>query len=190
MSYFSKSNTEISLEDPEKEFGKLKRQLRDLLYRLGDDGENIAASRDVDERFLIRQYRMLTEQLDAIHRKLAYLSKDVISEGPIFHNPAGRYEMLNGDNFTSGSTIELLVKDEDEDDRVYWIQTTIEHNGDDYYAVALGRETSINGMAARRTTAPTLNRFHIQMKSIIRNRNVQDCPSRVEELQIHSLTPP
>lgn len=149
LSYFSKSSTEISLEDTEKEFGKLKRQLHDLLYRLGDDGENIAASRDVDERFLIRQYRMLAEQLDAIHRKLEYLSKDVISEGPIFHNSAGRYEMLNGEYFTSGSRIELLVKDDDEDERTYWVLTTIEHNGDDYYAVALGRETSINGMTAR-----------------------------------------
>ncbi|PKH11689.1 DUF5348 domain-containing protein [Planomicrobium sp. MB-3u-38] len=147
MSYFSKSSTAISLEDTEKEFGKLKRQLHDLLYRLGDDGENIASSWDVDERFLIQQYRGLTEKLDDIHRKLEYLSKDVVSEGPIFHNSAGRYEMLNGDYFTSGSTIELLVKNEDE--RAYWIQTIIEHNGDDYYAVALGRETSINGMTAR-----------------------------------------
>ncbi|MCP6324399.1 hypothetical protein NL453_28650, partial [Klebsiella pneumoniae] len=82
----------------------------------GDDGENIAYSRDLDERFLIGQYRGLAEKLDDIHRKLEYLSKDVISEGPIFHNSAGRYEMLNGDYFTSGSNIELLVKDEDEDD--------------------------------------------------------------------------
>lgn len=149
LSYFSKSSTAISLEDTQKEFEKLKRQLHDLLYRLGDDGENIASSRDLEERFLIGQYRGLAEKLDDIHRKLEYLSKDVISEGPIFHNSAGRYEMLNGDYFTSGSTIELLVKDEDEDDRVYWIQTTIEHNGDDYYAVALGRETPINGMTAR-----------------------------------------
>lgn len=149
LSYFSKSSTAISLEDTQKEFGKLKRQLHDLLYRLGDDGENIASSRDLDERFLIGQYRGLAEKLDDIHRKLEYLSKDVISEGPIFHNSAGRYEMLNGDYFTSGSTIELLVKDEDEDDRVHWIQTTIEHNGDDYYAVALGWETPINGMTAR-----------------------------------------
>ena len=149
MSYFSKSSTAISLVDTQKEFEKLKRQLHDLLYRLGDDGGNIASSRDLDERFLIGQYRGLAENLDDIHRKLEYLSKDVISEGPIFHNSAGRYEMLNGDYFTSGSSIELLVKDEDEDERKYWIQTTIEHNGDDYYAVALGRETSINGMTAR-----------------------------------------
>ena len=151
MSYFSKSSTEISLEDTQKEFGKLKRQLYDLLYRLGDDGENIATSRDLDERFLSQQYRGLTEKLDDIHRKLEYLSKDVISEGPIFHNSAGRYEMLNEEYFTSGSSIELLVmdEDEDEDERAYWILTTIEHNGDDYYAVALGRETSINGMTAR-----------------------------------------
>ncbi|WP_372868144.1 DUF5348 domain-containing protein [Planomicrobium okeanokoites] len=151
MSYFSKSSTAISLVDTQKEFEKLKRQLHDLLYRLGDDGGNIASSRDLDERFLIGQYRGLAENLDDIHRKLEYLSKDVISEGPIFHNSAGRYEMLNGDYFTSGSRIELLVEDddEDEDERTYWVLTTIEHNGDDYYAVALGREASINGMTAR-----------------------------------------
>lgn len=148
LSYFSKSSTAISLVDTQKEFEKLKRQLHDLLYRLGDDGGNIASSRDLDERFLIGQYRGLAENLDDIHRKLEYLSKDVISEGPIFHNSAGRYEMLNGDYFTSGSRIELLVEDddEDEDERTYWVLTTIEHNGDDYYAVALGREASINGM--------------------------------------------
>lgn len=147
MSYFTKSSTAISLADTQKEFEKLKRQLHDLLYRLGDDGENITTSRELDEKFLSRQYRGLTEQVEDMHRKLEYLSKEVVSEGPIFHNSAGRYELLNGDYFTSGSTIELLINDEDEGS--YWILTTIEHNGDDYYAVALGRETSINGMTAR-----------------------------------------
>ena len=147
MSYFTKSSTAISLADTKKEFEKLKRQLHDLLYRLGDDGENIASSRELDEEFLSRQYRGLTEQVEDMHRKLEYLSKEVVSEGPIFHNSAGRYELLNGDYFTSGSTIELLVNEEDEE--TYWVLTTIEHNGDDYYAIALGRETSINGMTAR-----------------------------------------
>ena len=110
---------------------------------------NIASSQDLDEEFLSRQYQGLTEKLDDINRKLEYLSKEVVSEGPISHNSAGRYEMLNGDYFTSESTIELLVKDEDEDEGSYWIQTTVEHNGDDYYAVALSRETPINGMMAR-----------------------------------------
>lgn len=146
MSYFSKSSTAISLADTQKEFSKLKAQLHDLLYRLGEEGENIASSQDLDEEFLSRQYRRMTEQLDDMHRKLEYLSKEVISEGLIFHNSAGRYELLNGEYFTSGSTIELLVN---EDEESYWILTSIEQNGDDYYAVALGRETSINGMTAR-----------------------------------------
>lgn len=36
LSYFSKSSTAISMADTQKEFGKLKVQLHDLLYRLGD----------------------------------------------------------------------------------------------------------------------------------------------------------
>lgn len=151
MSYFQKSSKEISLTDTKKEFHQLKGHIRELLYRLGDEGENIASSLNPDERFLARQYSSLTDKLDDIQRRLEYLDKEIVTEGPIFHNSAGRYELLNGDYFTSGSTIEILVKPiyEDEEDSSYWVLTTIEHNGDDYYAVALGRETSINGMTVR-----------------------------------------
>jgi len=100
---------------------------------------------------LAKQYCKLADQLDDIHRRLEYLDKKIVAEGPIFHNSSGRYEMLNGEYFTSGSKIEILVKPiyEDEGRKPYWVLTSIEHNGDDYYAVALGRETPINGMTVR-----------------------------------------
>lgn len=151
MSYFQKSSRQISLKDTKEEVHKLQGSIKDLLYILGDEGENIMYSEDPDEKFLIRQYSKLTDKLDDIYRRLEYLAKDIVTEGMIFHNSAGRYELLNGDYFTSGSIIEILVKPkyEDEENKPYWVLTTVEHNGDDYYAVALGKETSINGMTVR-----------------------------------------
>lgn len=149
LSYFTKSTQNISLEETKKEFGKIQRALERLLYIMGDDGENIEYEKeDLDQEFLRTQFCSLTDQLDDIYRRLNYLSKEVIEQGYIRHNESKRYELPSGTYFTSGSTCEILFNNEKYGEQ-YWVYTSIEHNGNDYYAKALGKDVSINGMMVR-----------------------------------------
>lgn len=149
MSYFRKNNQDISLEDCEVEFEKLNRQIKNLLYKLGDDCDNLRADRDdLDQEFLRDQYRTLANKLESVYSRLEYLAKPIVEQGYIRHNESGRYELPGGTYFTSGSVCEILYTDKKYDEQS-WVYTSIEHNGKDYYATSLGRDTSINGMMVR-----------------------------------------
>ncbi|MFD2658517.1 DUF5348 domain-containing protein [Gracilibacillus thailandensis] len=113
------------------------------------DCENISFdSNNPDDYFMRNEIRSISDKLDDIHRKLNYLSKPISDQGYIRRNSSGRYELPSGDYFTSGSACEILYTD-DIDNEQYWIYTRIEHNGEDYFATALGRDISINGMMVR-----------------------------------------
>lgn len=98
-----------------------------------------------DEAFIRSQYYDIADKLSDIEHHLSYLNKPVSEEGVLHHNNDGRYELPSGEYFTSGSGCEILVEDEES----YWVYTSIEHNEEDYYAKALGRDVSIGGMVAR-----------------------------------------
>lgn len=147
--YFNKSSMDLSLAEASKEFSKLKSNIRDLLYKMGDDCDNLRVNReDLDQEFMRDQYRILTESLDDIYYRLEYLTKSVVEQGYIKHNDAKRYTLPSGMYFTTGSTLEILYKDTKYDEQ-YWLYTSIEHKGSDYYAKALGPDVSINGMLVR-----------------------------------------
>ncbi|TKC15706.1 DUF5348 domain-containing protein [Robertmurraya kyonggiensis] len=147
--YFNKSSKDISLEDAKYHFLKVKSEIKDLLYELGDDCENLRVNREnLDQEFMKDQYRILTESLEDIYYRLEYLTKPVVEQGYIKHNDAKRYALPSGTYFTSGSTCEILYNDTKYDEQ-YWLYTSIEHNGSDYYAKALGPDVSINGMMVR-----------------------------------------
>lgn len=149
MTYFSKSNQSITLEEAKREFDKLNGSIRDLLYKMGDDAENIQSDRDdLDQEFYRSEYRSIFSKLEDIYSDIKYLSNPVTEQGYISHNSSGRYELPSGTYFTSGSSCEILYNDTRHNEQ-YWVATAIEHNGEDYYAVALGRDTSINGMMVR-----------------------------------------
>ena len=88
----------------------------------------------------------IVDNLEKAREKISYLSKPIVAQGFLMHNDLKRYELPNGKYLTSGSVCELLVT---EMDGQRWIYTSIEHNGDDYYSTALGKDVSINGMMAR-----------------------------------------
>lgn len=149
MTYFSKSNQPINLQEAKQLFDKMQNQIFDLLYKLGDECDNIRIEKEnLDQEFIKSQYRILVEKLDDVYRTLTYLSKPVTEQGFIKHNSEGRYALPSGDYFTSGSTCEILYNDERCHEQ-YWIYTSIEHNGEDYYATALGKKISIDGMMVR-----------------------------------------
>lgn len=142
-----RSETPISLDKATDEFQKIRSSIKNLLYKLGYECENIRYNHDdLDQDFLASQYYYLADKLDDVERRLSYLSKPIIDQGYIRHNQDGRYELPSGEYFTSGSVCEILQTRNDEQ---YWVYTSIEHNGDDYYATALGKDVSINGMMVR-----------------------------------------
>jgi len=149
MSYFNKSSKPISLQDAHNEFSKMKSAIRNALYVLGDDCDNLRTDReDLDQEFFRTQYRSLVDKADDIYRRLEYLSKPIKEQGYIKHNSGKRYELPSGTYFTSGDTCEILYNDPRYDEQ-YWVYTSIEHNGEDYYATSLGKDVSIKGMMVR-----------------------------------------
>lgn len=138
----------MSLKETQAQFKKLNNSIEDILYRLGNSAENIKYDLDdLDESFMVNQFNRLESKLYDIKRRIDYLSKPVEEQGFLKHNKGGRYELPSGTYFTTGDVCEILVSDED--DEQYWVLTLIEHNGEDYYAKALGRDVSINGRMVR-----------------------------------------
>lgn len=99
-----------------------------------------------EERFLYNELYFIVDNLEKVREKISYLSKPIVAQGFLAHNDLKRYELPNGKYLASGSVCELLVT---EMDGQRWVYTLIEHNGDDYYSTALGKDVSINGMMAR-----------------------------------------
>lgn len=86
-----------------------------------------------DERQKLDELCKMEGYLRNILRSLERLNAPVACEGRLHKRSDGRYGLENGNHFTSGSAIEVLVDDEDEGP--YWLTTRVEHNGDDYYIV-------------------------------------------------------
>lgn len=130
--------------------------LNDLGYRIemkvrlfDYEAENVQYNhQDANDCFLHDQLKGIIEKLNDVQHDIAYLQRPICAQGIITHNDDGRYELPTGDYFTSGSTCEILTYD-DLQERNEWVFTSIEHNGNDYYATALGKDISIDGMMLR-----------------------------------------
>lgn len=81
--------------------------------------------------------------LDEAFALVKYYEKPVAGEGWLMKKQNGRYDLV-GYELTSGCVIEVL---NEEDEPPAWVRTTIEHNGEDYYAVSL--RGNLEGMRAR-----------------------------------------
>lgn len=88
---------------------------------------------DRSDFFLLQE---LIVSLDKLQWKIESLIKPIVTEGYLYKNSAGRYEIDQYHYFTSGSPVEVLTFDDFHELQI-WISTRIEHNGEDYYAVAL-----------------------------------------------------
>ena len=130
-----------------REIQKLNKELESILKSVGDYCENVEYnSADPEESFLHNQLIFMTGHLEEVQHRLDYLNKPIAAQGFLKHNDLKRYTLPTGDYLTSSSVCELLVTD---GYGQRWVFTDIEHNGDDYYATALGKDVSINGMMAR-----------------------------------------
>ncbi|MEN0661423.1 MAG: DUF5348 domain-containing protein [Caldibacillus thermoamylovorans] len=138
----------LTINEATEEMQKLNNEIKRLLKSFGGyEGEQLAYNPDnLDDDFIRSQYLSILYKLNDIQRRIEYLSMPVTEQGIIKHNSLGRYELPSGFYFTSGSVCEILK--EDHDDK-YWVYTSIEHNGEDYYATALGKNVSIDGKTVR-----------------------------------------
>ena len=63
-----------------------------------------------------------------------------MKQGKLFRNPDGRYAIDEWRFFTCGTVIELRIHGE-------WVKTSIEHDGNDYYAVGF-KGITLEGLTA------------------------------------------
>lgn len=140
----------ITIPETMKKLSNLEFNMSSFLDYVGEELERVSLwnKEDPEDVFMRNQMRQISNHLQSAVDATKYLNKEITAEGELYLNSGGRYEIYEDVYFTSGSLCELLIYDDDYE-RYSWIKTRIEHNGEDYYAVALGRDVPIKGLKAR-----------------------------------------
>lgn len=130
----------------------IKKAIKATEGEYGSLGEGIEYARDAEGRFLRGEINWLLQKLDDVVREIAYLERPVQAEGVLRKMSNGRYSLITATGeeareFTSGSGIEVLLYEGDEDDET-WLATRVEHSDKDYYLVNASKE-KMEGMRAR-----------------------------------------
>ena len=102
---------------------------------------------DKDQLFLLNEIKMIVEELEDLDRKIKYINTPVSYTGILHLQKDGRYGLDNGDYYTSGNSIEVLVYDEFSECKK-WVSTRVEHDGKDYYIVGY-KGVSMEGLTVR-----------------------------------------
>lgn len=124
----------------------LRKSLKMFLDKYQEVEENTARSElSTDERSQLVILYQVQDKISDAYYLLKNLDKPVRAEGRLEKQSNGRYQ-VDGVELTSGSYVEFF--DDDEDGGCY-VPSRVEHNGEDYYIVALGREKSIKGLRVR-----------------------------------------
>lgn len=142
-------NVQISPSEAKIELSKMELTLEKFLKSMGVEIDNVTrVMDDPNEIFLRDQIHSISDRLNGILNDIVYLDRKIVAEGNLYLNEQGRYEIEPDIYLTSGNVCELLIRD-DFDEVYVWTKTSIEHGENGYYAVALGRDISINGIRAR-----------------------------------------
>lgn len=127
---------------------EIDRLLRNSSYHQFDDLSGLEIDyEDSEQLFLLDELRGIMEKLADAEDAIRYLSQPVLETGRLWKNASGRYETESGHYYCCGSSIEALISD-DHYDVPYWVLTSVEHDGVDYYLVG-HRETSMAGLVVR-----------------------------------------
>ncbi|MCM1027391.1 MAG: DUF5348 domain-containing protein [Roseburia sp.] len=103
--------------------------------------------RDGEQLFLLEELRTVMKNLEEAKDRLSYLARPIQEVSRLHRNESGRYETASGHSYTSGSLIEALVKD-GYHEVPYWVRTSLEHNGRDYYLVGY-TDVALDGLTVR-----------------------------------------
>ncbi|MEK4951942.1 DUF5348 domain-containing protein [Bacillus sp. FSL W8-1127] len=123
----------------------LRHNLKKFLDKYEAAAENISlSSLSLEERSdCVTLYQVQDILFDA-YILLKNLDKPVKAEGYLDKQKNGRYAI--GDvELTSGMYVEYFS----DEDGGYYVPSRLEHNGDDYYIVELGKDRSIEGLKVR-----------------------------------------
>ncbi|MGM0220126.1 DUF5348 domain-containing protein [Enterococcus sp. AZ126] len=115
--------------------GEKKRTFREMGYKDEEDFYDIDTHAFTPGKSLMyNELRKAFIKLEDFNYILEYLNSPIQFEGLLRENENGRFELENGDEFTSGSRIEALVYF-DFNDRESWVRTSVESNESGYYLV-------------------------------------------------------
>lgn len=130
----------VSLKRLELRLKEAVQEARRLEYETSQD------SLSPEQRFEYEQLLGIGAKLEEALTRWQYLQKSVVAEGFLRKNENGRYE-IDGREFTSGESIEVLISDPDFDETT-WVKSRVEHNGEDYYLVGY-EGVPMGGLMAR-----------------------------------------
>lgn len=127
---------------------EISRLLRYSTYNKYDDLSELEINyEDAEQLFLLDELRTITDKLADVEDRMSYLSRPIAETSRLHRNEGGRYETAHGHYYTCGSRIEALVSD-DYHEAPYWVRTSVEHDGKDYYLVG-HRGVPLNGLTVR-----------------------------------------
>lgn len=131
---------------------RLNRDIRRFLkltrYDEYDDLSGLDFDRsDGQQIFLRDELRLIADRLADVRDFIDNLTRPIVEESRLRKDAAGRYCTGKGHYYCCSSRIEAFVSDEYHD-APYWIRTTVEHNGEDYYLVGC-RGVSMRGLRVR-----------------------------------------
>lgn len=127
---------------------RLKNILRISTYEDFDDLSGLDINYgDAQQLFLRNELREIMEKLSDVHGRLSYLSRPVMETSRLYRSGSGRYETACGHYYTCGSGIEALVAD-GSGEAPYWVWTSVEHDGRDYYLVGY-KNVHMDGLTVR-----------------------------------------
>lgn len=126
----------------------ISRLLRSSTYHQYDDLSGLEINyEDSEQLFLLDELRGIMEKLADVEDAICYLSQPVLEVDRLRKNASGRYETGSGRCYCCGAPIEALVSD-DRYDVPYWVRTSVEYDGTDYYLVG-HRDVRMAGLTVR-----------------------------------------
>ena len=126
-------------------------EIENSISKLEDRHENLPEEfeynyENPEEKYQHDAVRSVMSKLEDVQRQIKWMNKPILSEGILVKNSINRYEIQGTEiEFSSGSPLDVWNEEWNQ-----WETTRIEHNGEDYYIVSLGRETPILGVKVRK----------------------------------------
>ena len=103
--------------------------------------------KDSGQLFQLREMQKIMGKLADIGGSIEYLFRPVRETGTLHRDESGGYRTEKGYCYRSGSLIEALVQD-GPDGTPCWVQTKVEHDGEDYYLMGY-EDTPMEGLEVR-----------------------------------------
>ncbi|WP_286082906.1 DUF5348 domain-containing protein [Parablautia intestinalis] len=106
-----------------------------------------ADRKDSEQLFQLREMQNIMRRLADIGGSIEYLFRPVLETSTLHRDENGEYRTGKGYCYRSGSLIEALLQ-EDPHEALCWVQTKVEHDGEDYYLMGY-EDISMEGLSVR-----------------------------------------